>query len=138
MIMIILDTSVWIEYFRQSEPIADQVSILLEKQKVTAVEPVFAELLFGVRNVQERSVIRTFWQILPRADMGDESLFKTSDFAFQYDYQSKGIGLIDALIIRTAQAGNHKLWTLDERIISILDNAQLFYVSDIENIEDIQ
>ena len=136
--MIILDTSVWIEYFRQNEPIADQVSILLAKQQVAAVEPVFAELMFGVRNAQESSVIRTFWQILPRADLGDESIFKTADYAFQFDYQSKGIGLIDALIIRTAQIGSHKLWTLDERIISILDNVQLFHVSDIENIEGVQ
>jgi predicted nucleic acid-binding protein len=136
--MIILDTSVWIEYFRQNEPIANQVSNLLAEQKVIAVEPVFAELMFGVRNAQERSVIKTFWQILPRADMGDESLFSTSDLAFQYDYQGKGIGLIDALIIRTAQAGNHQLWTLDERIISVADNVQLFQVSDLKKVEDIQ
>ena len=133
--MIILDTSVWIEYFRQNEPIADQVSTLLAKQQVTAVEPVFAELMFCVRNAQERNVIRTFWQILPRADLGKESLFETSDYAFQFDFQSKGIGLLDAVIIRTAQMGSHKLWTLDERIISILDNVHLFHVSDIENSE---
>jgi predicted nucleic acid-binding protein len=66
--------------------------------------------------------------------MGEESLFSTSDLAFQYDYQGKGIGLIDALIIRTAQVGNHQLWTLDERIISAADNVQLFQTSDIENI----
>lgn len=132
--MIILDTSVWIEYFRQNEPIANQVSTLLAEQKVIAVEPVFAELMFGVRNAQERNVIRTFWQILPRADLEEESLFKTSDLAFQYDFQDKGIDLIDALVIRTAQMANHQLWTLNKRIISILDNVQLFHASDIENI----
>ena len=136
--MIILDTSVWIEYFRQNEPIAEQVSTLLANQKVTAVEAVFAELMFGVRNAQERNVIRTFWQILPRADLGEESLFKTSDFAFQYDYQGKGIGLIDALIIRAAQIGSHQLWTLDERIISIVDDGQLFHTSDFENMEGVK
>jgi len=81
--MIILDTSVWIEYFRQKEPIAGQVSILLANQQVIAVEPVFAELMFGVRSAQERNVIKTFWQILPRADLGEESLFQTSDLAFR-------------------------------------------------------
>jgi predicted nucleic acid-binding protein len=132
--MIILDTSVWIEYFRQNEPITNQVSTLLAEQKVIAVEPVFAELMFGVRNAQERSVIKTFWQILPRADFEEESLLKTSDFAFQYDFQGRGIGLIAAAIIRTAHLGNHQLWTMDERVNSIVDNAQLFHPSDIENI----
>ncbi len=136
--MIILDTSVWIEYFRQNEPIANQVSNLLAEQKVIAVEPVFAELMFGVRNVQERNVIRTFWQILPRADLEEESLFKTSDLAFQYDFQDKGIDLIDALVIRTAQMGNHQLWTLNKQIISILDNVQLFHASDFDNTKDKQ
>ena len=125
--MILLDTSVWVEFFRQNEPIASQVSTLLADQKVITVEPVFSELMFGVRNAQEKNVIKTFWQILPRAEFGEESLFETSSSAIQNEYHDKGIGLIDAVIIKSAQNGGHLLWTLDERIISSLDSTQLFH-----------
>ncbi|MCD4709943.1 MAG: PIN domain-containing protein [Bacteroidales bacterium] len=128
--MILLDTSVWIEFFQQNEPIASQVSTLLSEQKVITVEPVFSELMFGARNAQEKSVIRTYWQILPRAEFGEESLFETSSSAMQYDYQDKGIGLIDAVIIGSTQRGGHLLWTLDEKIISIMDGTQLFHLTD--------
>lgn len=126
--MILLDTSIWVEFFRQNEPIASQVSTLLSEQKVITIEPVFSELMFGARNAQERNVIRTFWQILPRAEFGEESLFETASSAMQYDYQDKKIGLIDAVIIRSTQRGGHLLWTLDERIISDMDGTQLFHL----------
>ncbi len=128
--MILLDTSVWIEFFRQNEPIASQVSTLLSEQKVITIEPVFSELMFGARNVQEKNVIRTFWQILPRAEFREESLFETSSSASQNDYQDKEIGLIDAVIMRSTQRGGHLLWTLDERIISSMDGTQLFHLTD--------
>ena len=128
--MILLDTSVWIEFFRQNEPIASQVSTLLSEQKVITIEPVFSELMFGARNAQEKNVIRTFWQILPRVEFGEESLFETSSSASQNDYQDKEIGLIDAVIIRSTQRGSHLLWTLDERIIISMDDTQLFHLTD--------
>jgi hypothetical protein len=124
--MILLDTSVWVEFFRQNEPIASQVSNLLADQKVITVEPVFSELMFGVKNAQEKSVITTYWQILPRAEFGEESLFEASTSAIQNDHQDRDIGLIDSVIIKSAQNGGHLLWTLDERIISVLDSTQLF------------
>ena len=128
--MILIDTSVWIEFFRQNEPVSSQVSTLLAEQKVITVEPVFSELMFGVIKAQEKSVIKTFWQILPKIEFGAESMFEASSFAFQNSAQELEIGLIDAVIIKSAQKGGHLLWTLDERIISIMDSSQLFHITD--------
>jgi hypothetical protein len=125
--MILIDTSVWIEFFRQNEPFSSQVSTLLAEQKVITVEPVFSELMLGVITAKEKSVITTFWQILPRIEFGADSMFEASSFPFQNNSQEFKIGLIDALIINSAKKGGHLLWTLDERIISIMDNSQLFH-----------
>ena len=126
--MILIDTSVWIEFFRQNDPVSSQVSTLLADQKVITVEPVFSELMFGVISAQERSVIKTFWEILPKIEFAEDSMFEASSFAFQNNSQELEIGLIDAVIIRSAQKGGHLIWTLDERIISIMDNSQLFHM----------
>ena len=126
--MILIDTSVWIEFFRQHEPVSSQVSTLLAEQKVITVEPVFSELMFGVIKAQDKSIITTFWQILPKIEFVAETMFEASSFAFQNNSQEFKIGLIDAIIIRSAQKSGHLLWTLDERIISIMDNSQLYHL----------
>ncbi len=42
-----MDTSVWVEFFRQNSAYVDEIKELLEKQKVITIEPVFSELLYG-------------------------------------------------------------------------------------------
>jgi len=128
--MVLLDTSVWIEYFRQIEPVASQVSDLLADQQVITVEPVFSELMFGARDVKERNVIRTYWQILPRVEFKEDSMFEASSYAFDSDLFSSNVNLIDVVIIRSAQRGGHKLWTLNERVTGSLDSSQLFQVPE--------
>ena len=130
LVMILIDTSVWIEFFRHNEPVSSQVSTLLAEQKVITVEPVFSELMFGVITAQEKSIITTFWQILPRIEFGADSMFEASSFAFQNNSRELEIGLIDAVIIKSAQKAGHLLWTLDERIISIMEDSQLFHSTD--------
>lgn len=126
--MILIDTSVWIEYFRQEKPVSSHVDTLLTERQVITVEPVFAELMFGVDTAQARSIITTFWQILPKIDFVAEAMFEASSFAYQNNNQEFKIGLIDAIIIRSAQKGGYLLWTLDERIISIMDDSKLYHM----------
>ena len=128
--MVLLDTSVWIEYFRQIEPVASQVTDLLEDQQVITVEPVFSELMFRARDIKERNVIRTYWQILPRAEFKEESMFDASSFAFDSELYGNNVSLIDVVIIRSAQRGGYKLWTLDDRVTGSLDSSQLYMVPE--------
>jgi len=131
--MVLLDTSVWIEYFRQNEPVASQVSVLLEDRQVIAVEPVFSELMFGANDAKERNVIRTYWQILPRAEFKEDSMFEASALASDSDLYAENVGLIDVVIIRLAQRGGYKLWTLDERMTSNMDSSQIFQAPEIDD-----
>ncbi|GMO26182.1 MAG: hypothetical protein Ta2B_06280 [Termitinemataceae bacterium] len=51
--MIILDTSVWIEFLRRNVKYFDPISQMLTKMDILAVEVVFGELLQGVKNKRE-------------------------------------------------------------------------------------
>lgn len=99
--MILIDTSVWIEFFKQRDPVVDRLRPLLSEQKVLTLEPVFSELLFGVHNKKEREIIQSYWQVLPRIEFGRNSMLEAATFANKNDYQSKGIGLMDAIIIKS-------------------------------------
>ncbi len=115
--MILIDTSVWIEFFKQRVPFKVTVQYLLKSQKAMSIEPVFAELFYGVRNQKEKDIIQSYWQILPRIKFGQDSMIKAAEFANSSNFLQSGIGLMDAIIIQNVMEGNHLLWTLDKRIL---------------------
>ena len=119
--MILVDTSVWIDFFKQSDTVRMEMQNLLREQKIITVEPVFSELLFGVRNNREKQLIASYWQVLPRIEFGENFMIESAMFANAKDYQNLGIGLIDAILIKSTIEGNHQLWTLDSRINRNLD-----------------
>jgi len=124
--MILIDTSVWIEFFKQKEDFVQEIQAMLKSQKVVTVEPIFSELLYGVRNSRERQIIEAYWKVLPRIEYTANSMIQAALFANSKDYHKLGIGLMDAIIIRSALGGKHLLWTLDERINRNLTQKQIY------------
>ena len=124
--MILVDTSVWIDFFKQSDTVKTEMQALLREHKVITVEPVFSELLFGVRNNREKQLIVSYWQVLPRIEFGENTMFESAMFSSAKDYQNLGIGLIDAILIKSTIEGNHQLWTLDSRINRNLDRKYIY------------
>lgn len=128
--MILIDTSVWIEFFRQRETYTEAVKPLLKAQQVITIEPIFSELLLGVRNSRESKIVKSYWKVLPRIEYEAGSMLGAALFANSHDYHKLGIGLMDAIIIQSAIKGKHLLWTLDARINKNLDQ-NLIYKSGI-------
>ena len=124
--MILMDTSVWVEFFRQNSAYVDEIRALLERQKVITIEPVFSELLYGVRNKKEKELIQSYWMVLPKIEFGTTSMLQAAEFANKQNYQQLGIGLMDAMIIKFVLDGNHVLWTLDKRITSRINKKFLY------------
>lgn len=124
--MILIETSVWIEFFRRNEDYPARIGLLMEKQQVVAFEPVFAELLYGARTRKDRDMIISFWDLLPRVDFGSGALIQAAEMAGREEFLQSGIGLMDALIIQAAQKGNHRLWTLDKRVTGRLEQKNLY------------
>lgn len=122
---IIIDTSVWIEYFKGNNQYFETIQKLLEKNKVLTVELIFAELLQGARNKKETEMLKSYFWLIPKAEI--ENLYiLAGEFSQREKLISKGIGLIDACIISAAIFSNSKLWTLDKKIQKFLDSQYLF------------
>lgn len=123
--MILVDTSVWIDFFRGREPIFAQLKPILEKQEALALECIFGELLQGAKNEDERNTLKTYWENLPK--MEEEGLWiEAGLFSSKEKLFSKGIGLIDALIITVARKQKVKVWTLDKKLSAVLKPKEIF------------
>ena len=124
--MVILDTSVWIEFFKTKDPFFDEVSVLLERNEIIGLSFIFGELLQGAKNNHERTILREFWDALPK--MNEENVFIRAGLeSGNKKWMDKGIGLIDSAILIAARTVGARIWTLDKKLSSILSDTELFY-----------
>jgi len=101
---------------------------LLEDREIAAIEPVFAELLYGVRTPRDKDIVFSYWQILPKLDFKNGTLIEVSQFANNNNYHNLGVGLIDASIIYPVLANKYQLWTLDKKILKVVGKESRYEV----------
>ena len=123
--MIILDTSVWIEFLKGNVSYFANVRELIEKQQILAHEPIFAELLQGVKNQRENEIIHQYWTFLPKTNISG-SWIKAGEYSAQHKLLVLGVGLIDACILVAAQETESSIWTLDKKLKNVLPTGMIF------------
>ena len=123
--MMILDTSVWIEYFKANEPYFQKVQRLIENRSIYTIEPIFGELLQGALSAREKNIILTFWSHISKLEI-PELFIKAGELSHKEKLVSKGIKLIDASIIYATLTYDLQLWTLDKKILNYMDKKHLY------------
>ncbi len=126
--MVLIDTNIWIEFLKNNSEYFEEVSALLQNKMVVTIEPIFSELLYGVRSKKDENKIQKYWKVLPKIEFSQESLIEASIFANRNKFYSKGIGLLDAVIIKAATENNLLVWTLDKKVRVHLDEKQIFKI----------
>lgn len=123
--MIILDTSIWIEFLKGNPLYYSHAKELLENQNVLIIDCIFAELLQGAKDKRERDIILLYWNNLPKVDVYDLYI-KAGVYSSEHKLISKGIGLIDSVIVVSCQHYKAKIWTLDKKLQSIFKREELY------------
>jgi predicted nucleic acid-binding protein len=123
--VIVVDTSVWIEFFKGRSSVFPQLKSLLEKGEILAAEPVFGELMQGAKNKREKDIISNYWNHLPKFSM-DGHFFKAGTKSGKNKWLDKGVGLIDSSILIYARRQECKIWTFDKKLLSILQYDEQF------------
>ena len=126
--MIIADTSIWIEFFKCNSDIFPLMESMLEDRQILAVECIFGELLQGAKNKREREIIYSYWDNLPKIDEAGVWL-KAGKYSGENNLISKGVGLIDSVIIIIARYQETKIWSLDKRLKAIFPNNEKYITS---------
>jgi predicted nucleic acid-binding protein len=123
--MIVVDTSIWIEFFRGRSPYFEYLLHLLEHQEVYAIELVFAELLQGAKSDREREKILSYWRSLPKLEFA-ELCIESGLRSGLHDWSNKGISLIDSIIITHARKSQTSLWTLDKKLHKVMKKSEIY------------
>ena len=118
--MIIVDTSVWIEYLKGNEHYRNVLPKYLKEKHVVAISAVFGELLQGVKNKREYEIIIGFWESLPKINES-ELFIEAGKLSDEYKLYNAGVGLIDTFLIAAALTNDYALWTLDKKLNKAID-----------------
>jgi predicted nucleic acid-binding protein len=122
---IIVDSSVWFEYFKGNAPYFKELQTHLNILSIKIIDPIVGEILQGALNQNEINFIKAHIQYVPKIEIGD--LFtKAGEYSFKNKLVSMGIGLIDSCLIYATIETNSLLWTLDKKIIKFLDEKYLY------------
>jgi predicted nucleic acid-binding protein len=108
--MILVDTSVWVNHFRQGNP---RLSQALQDGEVFMHPFVMGEIACG--NLRSRLKVLDDLQRLPSAIAADHR--EVLGFLEQHRLFGEGIAWIDAHLLASARLSNCRLWTLDTHLL---------------------
>jgi predicted nucleic acid-binding protein len=124
--MILVDTSIWIEFFKQNPVFTNEMESLLESKLIITIEPIFAALICGSRSEKEKNILLSYWKVIPRIKFSEGSFIDAANFADKNNYLNIGIGLIDAILAKASIENKYLIWTLDKKILKNLDKQFLY------------
>jgi tRNA(fMet)-specific endonuclease VapC len=117
---ILIDTSVWIEYFRnKSSPIAEKVDRVLDEDEIYVPKIVIAELIRGAKAKREVSIIEDFFDAFQIIDQKEDTWIKAGRLSYSLKKKGKNIHLFDCYIAVIAQEYGCKIFTLNRHFTEI-------------------
>jgi len=119
--VILVDTSVWIDHFRKSEPgLVDA----LETESALTHPLVIGELACG--NLRNRAEILELIARLPRPPIASDA--EALELIDRHKLNSKGIGYVDVhLLASTLLMPEARLWTRDRRLASVASELRISF-----------
>jgi predicted nucleic acid-binding protein len=121
MVKIIVDTSVWIEYFKNNKNYVHFIEENLDMENIYIVGPVIAELLHGVKSKKEFDILSESIEGIPFLDSGYNDWIKAGEILFELKKSGFSVPLTDTIIGAMALRADAAILTLDSHFKNIKD-----------------
>jgi tRNA(fMet)-specific endonuclease VapC len=121
---ILIDTSVWIEYFRnQPGGLSETVDDILKRSKVCVPRIILAELIQGAKSYKEIAVIGQFMEAFTIIDQRDTTWLNAGRLSYELKKKGKNVHLADCYIAVLARENGCAILTLDRHFKDIQQHA---------------
>jgi predicted nucleic acid-binding protein len=118
--VILADSSVWIDHFRKPEELLPQ----LIGQGMLYIHPfVICELALG--SVPDRGRLIAYLQSLPSFEQSEPP--DLLEFVHLHELHGKGVGMIDANLLKCCAESDASLWTTDKRLFAQAERLGVAY-----------
>ncbi|MFC1825429.1 PIN domain-containing protein [Thermodesulfobacteriota bacterium] len=113
-IMTIVDTCVWIEFFRNTgSELTLHLKSLLRERRVVMVGIVLAEILQGIKSKKEANIVRQSFKTIPYQEMTREIWEKSGEMSAAFRKKGVNLPLSDLIIAASALYGGYEIFTID-------------------------
>ena len=115
---ILIDTSVWIDYF-QNGAVSEKLDDMLSGGNVYVPMVVIAELIQGARSEKEIAVIKDFVEAFTIIDQKEDTWLEAGRLAYRLKKKGKTTNLTDCYIAIIARDSGCRILTLDKHFKEI-------------------
>ena len=116
---IIVDTSIWIEYFKNNKKYVPFIEDSLNLENILIGGPIISELLHGVKSKKEYELLSESISAVPFAECVFDDWIKTGETLYNLKKKGITVPLTDILISVIALRYNASILTLDKHFKSI-------------------
>ena len=116
---VVVDTSVWVDFFRDRSPaIAGRLDLLLEQDRVVLALPVRVELVGGAGKDQVRSLQRLLGAV-PTVGPSTKTWELMEEWALAGARKGQHFGVGDLLIGGIAHEHGYSVWSMDHDFVRL-------------------
>ena len=116
---IIVDTSIWIEYFKNNKKYVPFIEDSLNLENILISGPIISELLHGVKSEKEYELLSESISAVPFAECVFDDWIKTGETLYNLKKKGITVPLTDILISVIAIRHDASILTLDKHFKSI-------------------
>lgn len=111
---ILVDTSVWIEFFKKKEPWYGVVSGLIDDKRICCAGIVLAELIQGAKSEKELEVLRDFRHVFEFIEESVDLWQAAGELSHALLRKGKSVGLSDCYLAVAVKTNKSTIFTLDK------------------------
>ncbi|AYO31344.1 PIN domain-containing protein [Biomaibacter acetigenes] len=111
---VLIDTSIWIEYFRGNSEITNIVDLLIDEDRAVIVGPVISELIQGVKDKTKAEELITNIKALPYIDIRKSDWIDIGLFSFRLRKKGLTIPFTDTIIAAVAIKYHLSMYSIDK------------------------
>lgn len=112
--MVLVDTSVWIDYFRKNEEVYDKLNRLIDQGRVCCARLIVAELIQGAKERKEVEVIKNLLDVFPILEEREDTWFRAGVLSYNIRRKGKEVGLADCYLAIMATDSKSVVCTFDQ------------------------
>ncbi|HAJ94865.1 MAG TPA: PIN domain nuclease, partial [Actinobacteria bacterium] len=116
---IIVDTSVWIEYFKNNQDYVPFIEDSLNLENILITGLIISELLHGIKSEKEYKLLLESISAVPYVECIYEDWVRTGEILYNLKKKGRAVPLTDVLISAIAIRYNASVLTLDKHFKNI-------------------
>lgn len=109
---VLVDTNVWIFFFRKN-PEAQFLASLLVENRVLTHPWVIGEMMLGTLGARREKILADLCLLPQLLNLNSQEVF---DFINHYKLYGKGLSLVDIQLLSSCKAQKTLLWTFDKKL----------------------